>query len=235
MGQKVNPKSFRLLITKDWDSRWITKNLFPYMLLADKIIRETIYKKFNNVGINRVVIERGTQELKVTIHTSRPGTIIGHSGKGILDLKKEIENNIQTSTDFRLIQPGLDIKKVNDIKKKLISNLKINISEIRDHDSHAQLIAQDIAAQLIKRMPYRKVIKRTISKITGNRRIKGIKISVSGRLGGVDIARTEKFSSGSIPLSSMKSNVDYAYVPALTTHGVVGVKVWLHIEETINK
>ncbi len=228
MGQKANPKSLRLTISKDWDSRWISKNLFAYILLADDIIRKAIATKLPNSGINRVIIERGAQETIINIHTSRPGVVIGRSGKGIVDLKKYIEKQIISSTNFNLINSRVDIKAINEIKKQIITNIKINITEIRDAETYAMINAQDIAAQLEKRMPYRKVIKRLLSKVEHNKKIKGIKICVAGRLGGVDIARTEKFSQGSIPLSSLKSNVDYAYVPAKTTQGVIGVKVWIY-------
>lgn len=228
MGQKVNPKSLRLLITKDWESRWITKNLFAYNVLADDITRKAIYKKFENIGINRIVIERSPQETKITIETSRPGTIIGRNGKGIEELKNIIKNAINSSSNFRLINSTVPINTINDIKKKLIHNIKINITEIRDSETYAKLVGQDIANQLIKRMPYRRVVKKTISKVTSSKQVMGVKISVAGRLGGVDIARSEKFSEGSIPLATIKTNVDYAYVPALTTHGIIGIKVWIY-------
>ena len=228
MGQKANPKSLRIQLTKDWDSRWIAKNNLAYTLLCDEIIRNTIKEKLGNTGIDRVVIERGNQETKIIIHTSRPGVIIGRSGKGISDLKTLIEKNILSSTAFRLVNSRLDIKAVNEIKKNLALKIKINIAEIREPEASARINAADIAMQLEKRMPYRKIIKRLMGKMANSRKIKGIKICVSGRLGGVDIARTEKFSQGSIPLSSLKAQVDYAYVPALTTHGVIGVKVWIY-------
>jgi len=228
MGQKVNPKSFRLILTKDWESRWISKNLFAYNILADDITRKAIYKKFENIGINRIIIERSPQETKITIESSRPGSIIGRNGKGVLELKNIIERAVTSSSNFRLINSTVPIKKINDIKKKLIYNIKINISEIRNPETYAKLVAQDIANQLIKRMPYRRVIKKTISKVTSLKQVLGVKISVAGRLGGVDIARSEKFSEGSIPLATIKTNVDYACVPALTTHGIVGIKVWIY-------
>lgn len=233
MGQKANPKSIRLVLNKDWESRWINKNIFAYAILADKIIRDTIYKILGKSGIDRIVIERGAQENKITIHSSKPGTIIGRSGKGIMNIKKNIENNIRKSTDFNLINSKVNIKTINEIKDKLLKNIKINISEIRNYESSAQIIAAEIAVQLEKRIAYRKAVKRTISKVMGNRNILGIKINVAGRLGGVDIARSEKFSEGSIPLSTFKKEIDYAYVPALTTHGVIGVKVWIY--KNINK
>lgn len=228
MGQKVNPKSLRLLISKDWESKWISKNLFAFNLLADQIIRENVYKKFNNVGINRIIIERSPQENKITIQTSRPGMIIGKNGQGIAELKKIIENKTLSNTNFSLINSKFGIKKINDIKKKLINNIRINIVELRDSNTYAKIIAQDISSQLERRMPYRKVVKKTISKVMTSRIVTGIKIQVSGRLGGVDIARSEKFLEGSIPLGSIKTNVDYAYISSLTTHGIVGVKVWIY-------
>ena len=181
MGQKVNPKSQRLILNKDWDSRWISQKLFAYTILADNIIRSAVMEKISNAGIARIVIERGNQENKIIIHTSRPGVVIGRSGRGITDLKKYIEKKLDQSTDFKLINSQLSQKDLIQIKKKLSHNLKLSISEIREHQMHAQLVAQDIANQLEKRMPYRKVIKKTISKIESNRKINGIKI-MEGRL-----------------------------------------------------
>lgn len=235
MGQKVNPKSYRLILDKDWNSRWITKSLYAYTILADSIIRDAINGKLGKVGIDKIVIERNAQETKVIIHTSKPGIIIGRSGKGIQELKKCIERNLMSSTNYSLINSQVPISKINEIKKKLSSNIKLNISEIRNHERSASLVAQDIASQLERRMPYRKVVKRILSKIESNRTILGAKIAVAGRLGGVDIARREKFTYGSIPLATLKSNVDYAYIPAQTTHGVIGVKVWIYSEDLQDK
>lgn len=230
MGQKVNPKSLRLLLTKDWDSRWISKNNIAYMLAADHIIRNSVLEKIGKNGIARVVIERNSQEVKIIIFTSRPGIIIGRSGKGILELKQYIEKKFENYDNLKLINSRISESKIKDIKKKLISNLKIVIEEIKDPQSSAQLMGLEIAAQLEKRIPYRKAVKKIITKISGSRNIKGVKINVAGRLGGVDIARSERFAYGSIPLSTIKANVDYAYVPALTTHGIIGVKVWINKE-----
>lgn len=232
MGQKVNPKSYRITLNKDWDSRWITKVLYPYMLAADDIIRNTAYKMLGaKASVDKIIVERGQQENKIEILTSRPGIVIGRSGKGIQDLKKAIEHNILTSTVFRLINSNKPEKEIQDIKKKLASNIKITISEIREPELRSNLIAQDIANQLERRMPYRKVIKKTISKVMANRKVKGIKISVSGRLGGVDIARTEKFTEGTIPLSTLKTNISYSYIQAKTIQGTIGVKVWICIKD----
>lgn len=235
MGQKANPKSIRLVLNKDWDSRWINKNIFAYIILADKIIRDTIYNKLGKTGINKIVIERGAQEIKITIFSSRPGSIIGRSGKGIMDLKKEIERNIEKSTNFNLINSKLDIKNINEIKKKLYTNIKINISEIRNHEMYAQIVAAEIAIQLEKRVMYRKAVKRSMSKVMANKNVLGIKVKVSGRLGGVEIARSEKFLEGSIPLSTFKKDIDYSYVPAMTNSGVVGIKVWIYKNNIENK
>lgn len=235
MGQKVNPKSLRIILDKKWDSRWISKNLSAYTLAADNIIRDAIYEKLGRIGIDKIVIERGAQETKITIHTSRPGIIIGRSGRGIEDLKKYIQKKFNQSTSFKLINSQISASNLNQIKKMLFSNIKLNISEIRQQETSASLVAQDIANQLEKRLPYRKVINRTLSKIKSNRSILGAKISVAGRLAGVDIARTEKFSYGSIPLARLRSNVDYAYIPANTTHGMIGVKVWIYQKEKDKK
>lgn len=230
MGQKVNPKSLRLLLTKDWDSRWISKNNIAYTLAADHIIRNSVIEKIGKNGIARVVIERNSQEMKIIIFTSRPGIIIGRSGKGILELKQYIEKKFEKYDNFKLINSKVSESKIKDIKKKLINNLKIVIEEIKDPQSSAKLMGLEIGAQLEKRIPYRKAVKKIITKLSSSRNIKGVKINVAGRLGGVDIARSERFTYGSIPLSTIKANVDYAYIPALTTHGIIGVKVWIYKE-----
>ncbi len=235
MGQKVNPKSLRLILNKNWNSRWISKDLYAYTIAADSIIRDSINEKLGRVGIDKIIIERNAQETKVTIHTSRPGVIIGRSGKGIQDLKSYIERKFEKDTCFKLINSQLTSARINEIKKTLSSNIKLNIAEIRIQEKSASLVAQDIANQLEKRMPYRRVIKRILSKIESTREVYGAKILVAGRLGGVDIARSERFSYGSIPLSELKSNVDYAYVPANTTHGMIGIKVWIYIIEEEKK
>jgi len=231
MGQKVNPKSLRNLINKDWDSRWINKELFAYILAADHIIRNAIRGKIGRNGIARIIIERNMQETKIIILTSKPGLIIGRSGKGINDLKAHIEKVFYKDDSFKLINSRVEEDKLFEIKKKLMTNIKIAIQEIKDPGLSANLIGQEVANQLEKRIPYRKAVKRTLSRLSENKKIIGVKIKVAGRLDGVDIARNEKFSHGSIPLSTIKANVDYAYTPAQTTHGIIGIKVWIYREE----
>lgn len=230
MGQKVNPLSYRLTINKNWQSRWLNKLLYPYFLAGDTIIRNSIRKKLGrSAGIAKIEIERGEQELKVIIHTSRPGVIIGRSGKGIQEIKNHIVSALRKAKEFKLINNMLSIQELDKIKEKVISNIKINITEIRNPEMYSQLVAENIANQLEKRMPYRKVVKQTLEKVSSHKEIKGVKICVSGRLGGVDIARREKFSNGSIPLATLRAQVDYASVPAqLAKAGTIGIKVWIY-------
>lgn len=230
MGQKVNPKSFRLSLNKNWQSRWISKNLFAYMLCADTIIRQAIKDKLGRkASIDSIEIERGVQEQKISIHTSQPGIIIGRQGKGITELKEYIESKLKYSRLFLLINSSITPEALEHIMHKLISNMKININEIRNPETKAQLVADNIATQIEKRMHYRRVIKQAIERVMNNKDIKGIKICISGRLGGIDIARSEKFSKGSIPLGTLRAVVDYAYCPAqLAYAGTIGIKVWIY-------
>lgn len=235
MGQKINPISFRLPINKNWSSRWITKRLFPYMLCIDNVIRQSIYEKIGkNNGMEKIEIERASQELKITIYTSQPGLIIGRAGKGIAELKKSVEQKIDNARELKLINSNISKDEFTKIKQKITKNIKINIAEIRNPEIHAALVAENVAFQLEKRMPYRRVIKQAIEKISNNKTVKGVKISVAGRLGGVDIARKEKFSFGSIPLGTLRSIVDYAYrVAQLPYAGTIGIKVWIYTGQRI--
>ena len=221
MGQKVNPISFRLAVKKNWRSKWFNDKKYPLLVAQDIIIRKAINSKLGrNAGVNLIEIERNPQETIINIYTSKPGIIIGRSGQGINDLKAEIERQIQ-KTKFSLL--GIHDKKIEQIGK-----IKINIMEVRNPESNATLIAQNIASQLEKRVAYRRAIKMAIDKAMQDRDVKGIKIGVAGRLGGVEIARREKFSQGSIPLSAFRSNIDYVQLDAFTTYGTIGIKVWVY-------
>lgn len=223
MGQKVNPYLMRLSLTKGWRSKWFSRGAeFVKNLKEDLLIKELIGKKLGkNAGIGLVEIKRGNGgHITITIHTSKPGIIIGRSGQGVVDLKNALDEKIRT----------LNAEKPQQSKKqkgkKPEGKIKIDIVEIKNADLWASLVAQNIANQLERRIAYRKAVKQAMEKVM-QAKAKGVKINVSGRLGGAEIARKEKFSTGSIPLSTLRAEIDYAYAQALTTYGTIGVKVWI--------
>lgn len=202
MGQKVNPTSLRLQLNKDWRAKWFSDKNYAEFLTQDTKIRKMIRSKFSRRGVARVLIERGAGEIKITIHTSKPGLIIGRGGAGIDELKK-------------------------DLKKITKDKVDINIEEIKNPDLSASLVAESIAIALEKKFSFRRVIKQAMDRIkqAGS---KGAKIQVSGRLNGVEMARREWVSYGRIPLQTLRADIDYATEEAYTTYGVIGVKVWIY-------
>jgi small subunit ribosomal protein S3 len=218
MGHKVNPKSFRLPLNKEWQSKWFGKSDFAANIVQDNQIRGAVSKKFGKTaGIGRVEILRDHESITVNIHTSRPGVIIGRSGQGINDFRDFL---IRTVESFRTKS------------KNLLPKIKIEILEIKNPEIQAQLVAENIALQLEKRMPYKRAVKMAISKAM-EARAKGVKIQVSGRLNGAEIARSEKYGESSVPLGRLRADIDYGYVMALTTYGTIGIKVWIYKGETI--
>lgn len=208
MGQKVNPKAFRLSINKNWTSKWFAgKNRYSILLAEDIKIREFVMKKLKPAGVSKVVIERSINKINVNVLVSRPGMVIGRSGAGIEELKKEIE-------------------------KLTNQKITINVEEIKRPDLDAHLVAQNIADQIEKRMPVKRLMVQSCDRVMRSG-ARGVKIICSGRLGGAEIARYEKRSIGSLPLQTLRADIDYAAVPAKTlTAGVTGVKVWIYKPET---
>jgi len=211
MGQKVNPIAFRLPVSKDWDSKWFaSKNRYKELLADDIKIREFIFKKLKNAGVNRVVIERSINKINISVFVSRPGVVIGRSGSGIEELKKEIE-------------------------KIVGQKVSINVEEVKRPDLSAYLVAAGLAEQIEKRMPVKRIMQQAADRVMRSG-AKGVKIICSGRIGGAEIARYEKRVIGSIPLQTLRADIDYAHVPAKTlTAGVIGVKVWIYKPNKNNK
>ncbi len=206
MGQKVNPKSIRLKINEKWQSIWIDdRSTFGDRLIEDINIRRMIEKELSHAAVIKVTINRDSGKVSISIHSARPGIIIGKGGAGIEKIKKMI-------------------------KKETKQKAKVNIVEVKNPDAKASFIGQNVAFQLEKRMPFRRVIKQAVEKASDTG-IKGIRVAVAGRLNGADIARVEKASWGTIPLSTFKSGIDYSYNRALTTYGIIGVKVWIYTGE----
>jgi ribosomal protein S3, bacterial type len=207
MGQKVNPHGIRVGVIKDWDSRWYAEADFADNLVEDYNIRTFLKKKLSSAGVSKIEIERASDRLKIVIFTAKPGVVIGRAGSEIEILK----NEIQKFTD----------KKVN-----------VEIKEIKKPDLNAQLVAENIATQLENRISFRRAMKSVMSR-TMKSGAKGIKTSVAGRLGGADMARTEFYSEGTIPLQTLRANIDYGFAEANTTYGKTGVKVWIYLGEVL--
>jgi len=214
MGQKVNPHGLRVGIIQDWDATWYADNRdFSKYLIEDNIIRKFIQKQFKDASVSRIVIERtqGAQgKIIVNILTARPGVIIGQKGAGIDALKKSLD------------------KLVKD------KQITINIKEIKHADLDASVVAQSIAQQIEKRIVVKRAIKMAIQRIMKAGAM-GCKVMVSGRINGVEIARNEKFAQGSVPLHTLRANIDYSFAKAITTYGVLGVKVWIYKGEVLAK
>jgi len=208
MAHKTHPKVLRLKKLEDWDSRWLNKKKLPQYLKEDFEIREFIKKKLGSVGIEKIEIERFPGKINVIISTARPGLIIGRGGTGVELLKKELEKLIFGKEEKR--------------------EIKIEIKEIKDPWTSATLVAQWIASQLEKRVPYRRVLKRALSKIMSHKEFEGARVQVSGRLDGVEIARTEWLQQGKLPRQTLRSDIDYGFTEAYCTYGTIGVKVWIY-------
>jgi small subunit ribosomal protein S3 len=212
VGQKVHPIGFRLGTTRTWSSRWFADNNYGQLLKEDVSIREFINKKFDAAGIATVEIERAAKNLKINIHSSRPGIIIGKKGAGADTLKDELTRKC-------------NIKSGDPI---------INVFEVKKPDTDAKLVAESIRQQLEKRVSFRRAMKKAMgSAIKAG--AKGIKVSLSGRLGGADMSRTERYMEGRVPLHTIRADIDYGTAEALTTYGLTGVKVWIFKGEVLDK
>ena len=202
MGQKVHPHGLRVGVIKTWDSKWFADKDYEKFLLEDIKIREFIKEKLFLSGISRVEIERASNRARISIHTAKPGMVIGRGGTGIEDIKKALA--------------GVTDKEVD-----------IDILEIKSTDMSAILVAENIASQLERRIGFRRAVKQAVGR-TMRAGAKGIKVTVSGRLGGAEIARSESYREGSIPLQTLRANIDYGVTTAHTTYGAIGIKVWIY-------
>ena len=207
MGQKVNPHGLRVGVIKDWESRWYAEKDFADNLVEDHEIRTFLKKRLYNAGISKIEIERASDRVKVIVYTAKPGVVIGKGGSEIEKVKAEL---------------------AKFTSKKLI----VDIKEIKRPDKDAQLVAENIAQQLENRISFRRAMKSCMSRTMKSGAL-GIKASVSGRLGGADMARTEFYSEGTIPLQTLRADIDYGFAEADTTYGKVGVKVWIYKGEVL--
>ena len=210
MGQKVNPHGARVGVIYDWNTRWYAgKKDFANNLNEDFRLRKMLKDKFYSCGISRIDIERSASRMTVTLFAGKPGMIIGRSGKGIEDLRAEVEKFVGHAVNIRVF-------------------------DIKNPDADAQLIAENIAQQLEKRIAFRRAMKQSIQR-ANKAGAKGVKVAISGRLGGADIARTEHYHEGSIPLQTLRANIDYGFSEAKTTYGRLGVKVWVYKGQVLPK
>ena len=207
MGQKVNPHGIRVGVIKDWDSKWYAEADFADNLVEDHKIRKFLKKKLYNSGVSKIEIERASDRVKVIIYTAKPGVVIGKGGAEIEKLKAEVQKLTE---------------------KKLF----VDIKEVKRPERDAQLVAENIAQQLENRVSFRRAMKSTMGR-SMKAGVKGIKTSCSGRLGGADMARTEFYSEGTIPLQTLRADIDYGFAEADTTYGKIGVKVWVYKGEVL--
>lgn len=207
MGQKVNPHGLRVGIIKDWDTKWYAEKEFADYLVEDVKIRKFIKAKLFASGVSKIAIERTAGRVKVTVSTAKPGIVIGKNGQAIEELKAEVQ-------------------------KLTTQKVAINIEEIKKPELDAQLVAENIAAQLEGRVTFRRAMKQSMGR-TMKFGAKGIKTAVSGRLGGADMARTESYHEGTIPLQTLRADIDYGFAEADTTYGKLGVKVWIYKGEVL--
>ena len=214
MGQKVNPHGLRVGVIKDWDSRWYAEADFADNLVEDYQIRKFLKKRLFSAGISKIEVERAADRVKLVIYTAKPGVVIGKGGAEIEKLKKEVQKLLGKDNKGR--------------EKKLC----IDIKEIKRPDRDAQLVAESIAQQLENRVSFRRAMKSTMGR-SMKAGVKGIKTAVAGRLGGADMARTEFYSEGTIPLQTLRADIDYGFAEADTTYGKLGVKVWIYKGEVL--
>jgi small subunit ribosomal protein S3 len=213
MGQKVNPIAFRMGIHHDFKSvGYYSKKNYAATVLQDIKIREMLFEKLRPASIGEAQVLRTLNGIKITIHVVRPGIVIGRGGQGLEDLKREIIKIMEQTS-----------------KEKIITKIDLKVEPIKDPNLNAYLVANNVADQLNRRMPHRRIMKQLSERVM-NARAKGIRIILSGRIGGAEIGRTERVQLGKVSLSTIRENIDYAQVPALTKSGYVGVKVWINKE-----
>ena len=202
MGQKVHPKGFRLGVIRTWDSNWYADRDYTALLHEDYRVRKLVKERFYTAGISKVEIQRTGNRVRVTIHTAKPGIVIGRGGSEVEKLKNEL----------------------NSLTGK---NININIQEIKRPELDAQIVAENVAQQLEKRISFRRAMKQTVQRTMRVGAI-GMKIAISGRLGGAEIARTEWYAEGKVPLHTLRADIDYGFAEANTTYGKIGIKVWIN-------
>ena len=209
MGQKINPHGLRVGVIKDWDAKWFAEpDEYADLLHEDLEIREHVKEEMYEAGIARIVIERAADRVKLDIHTARPGMVIGKGGSEVNQLREDLEE----MTD---------------------KNVQVNVVEVNNPDQNAQLVAENVAQQLENRVSFRRAMKQSMNRAMRQGGVEGFKIECAGRLGGADMARTEGYNEGSVPLHTLRADIDYGFTEAYTTYGKIGVKVWIYKGEVL--
>ncbi|KKS44155.1 30S ribosomal protein S3 [Candidatus Azambacteria bacterium RIFOXYD1_FULL_42_11] len=221
MGNKIHPINFRLGIIQNWRSRWLNKKSFRFFLEEDLRIREYLKTGYGRLGLGEVEIERSGDNLSVILNTAKPGLIIGRGGTGLTDLKKKLESIVKNAREKKRYGTGK-------------WDLKLTVNEIKKPETDAKIVAQNIASDLEKRMPFRRVMKSTLERIMSQKGVLGAKIFIAGRLDGSEMARREWLSKGKVPLQTIRAGIDYALDEAMTVYGKIGVKVWIYKGEVFD-
>jgi small subunit ribosomal protein S3 len=222
MGQKINPRGFRVGTVFTWGSRWFAdKKHYKELVYEDAKLREVLQAKLKPAGLAQIVIERSINKIKVTLFVSRPGVVIGRGGSGLEELKKYIEKFISSHQILTFpYEPKKTITDANRMKVELA------VEPVKEPNLSAYLVAQTVSDQLLKRMPHKRICNQMVERVM-SAGAKGVRIILSGRIGGAEIARREKYQAGTVPLSTIREEVDFAICPSLTKSGYVGVKVWI--------
>lgn len=221
MSHTAHPYSVRLGILRTWKSRWLSSQNYRELLKEDVLLREFLEKRLHGMAMNSLEIERSPHSMNIIIKTARPGLLIGRGGEGIEKLKKEIEKFLS--------------KTGRTAEKKYKTSLKLTVEEIRSPEAHSKIMAESIAQDLEKRTPFRRVMKQNLAKIAASREVRGVKIALSGRLDGAEMARYEWLKDGQIPLQTFRADVDFARGRAKLPYGDIGIKVWIYKGEIFNK
>ena len=219
MGQKIHPIAYRLGLNKDWQANWFSPRMSAQFLREDILIRQQIGKTFARKGISAVIIDRSGSKTKITIKTSKPGLLIGRGGTEIEKFRKDLTREIE-SLRKKYLAPNVKLRSAKN-------DIKIDVEEVKNIYLDAQIVAQDVAEQLEKRMPFRRALKQTIQKVMQQKEAQGVRIRVSGRLDGAEMSRDEWLADGKMPLQTLRSNIDYGQATSYNSYGTVGVKTWI--------
>lgn len=225
MTHRVHPYVFRLGETTAWRSRWFTLKNYQEYLREDTLLREWLLKRLKTAHISAIDIERSPNTMNIILKTSRPGILIGRGGDGIIKLKKDIESFLVRTWRHR---PEVR-------KKRAKREMKVTVEEVRSPETNAAIVAEMIVEDIEKRFPFRRILKQSVEKVAAHKEVQGVKVSLSGRLDGSEMARYEWLKKGQIPLQTIRADIDYAQKEAFTTYGVIGVKVWIYKGEVFDK
>lgn len=218
MSHKVHPYSHRLGVIRDWQSRWFaTTGEYQKLLKADVLLREMLEKRLRGFYVDSIELERGRNSLRILLRTSRPGMVIGRQGEGSVKLKNDV------------------VKFLGKLKLDLPKDFKIDIEEVKNPESHARIAAYMIAEMLEKQFPFKKAARQVMDKVLANKNVEGVKVVLSGRLGGADMGRTEMFKKGRLPLQTLRADIDFAREKAHLSYGVIGVKIWIYRGQIFDK